>query len=187
VKDEQTNSRKIILWHLRGGLFIVIIGFLLHYLYEWSGDSSVIAAVAPVNESVWEHLKLGTWATILFMIPEYRSLRNSTTSYFAAKLGGIVVLNAVILIIFYGYQLFVDESILVLDIGSFVIGAAVGQFTSFHVIRMKLSKIWDRLGMICLAALITAFAVFTWHPPHLEIFKDGNSGTYGIQPTLQSD
>lgn len=83
-----------------GSLFIIVVGFLLHYLYDWSGRSNLVAILAPVNESVWEHLKLGTWATVLLIVLEYPALRKSTNGYFIAKLASILTLNLLILTIF---------------------------------------------------------------------------------------
>jgi hypothetical protein len=34
---------------------------LLHFAFGWSGRWLPLALVAPVNESVWEHLKMAYW------------------------------------------------------------------------------------------------------------------------------
>ena len=96
------NEHKVLIdtWHRWGSLFIIVVGFLLHYLYDWSGRSNLVAILAPVNESVWEHLKLGTWATVLLILLEYPALRKSTNGYFIAKLASILTLNLLILTIF---------------------------------------------------------------------------------------
>ena len=36
----------------------LILGTLLHFIYEWSGNNAIIASFSAVNESVWEHLKI---------------------------------------------------------------------------------------------------------------------------------
>jgi len=77
-------------WSFTGFIAITLLGFLLHYLYEWSGSSGLIGLFVPVNESVWEHLKLGYWSIVLFSIPEYFQIRNSVNNYFLAKLIGVV-------------------------------------------------------------------------------------------------
>lgn len=43
---------------LIGIVFSMTAGVLLHFLYEWTGRNPVVGAFSPVNESVWEHLKL---------------------------------------------------------------------------------------------------------------------------------
>ena len=78
------NKRIISYWNIAGLIATIIIGFLNHYIYKWSEKSSLVALIAPVNESVWEHLKLGLWAVILFSFIEYVFLR---------KIGSIVCYN----------------------------------------------------------------------------------------------
>lgn len=39
-------------------IFISVLGVLLHFTYEWSGDTAVVGLFSAVNESTWEHLKL---------------------------------------------------------------------------------------------------------------------------------
>lgn len=39
-------------------IFISILGVLLHFTYEWSGDNPAVGLFSAVNESTWEHLKL---------------------------------------------------------------------------------------------------------------------------------
>ena len=49
------NSKKLFIW---GFLFMSVIGTLLHFVYEWSGNNSIVRLFAPWNESTWEHMKL---------------------------------------------------------------------------------------------------------------------------------
>ena len=39
-------------------LAAILLGFLNHFLYQLSGGAAFIALICPINESVWEHLKL---------------------------------------------------------------------------------------------------------------------------------
>ncbi len=39
-------------------LAVFILGSLNHFLYDWTGGSSLAALFCPINESPWEHLKL---------------------------------------------------------------------------------------------------------------------------------
>ena len=41
-----------------GILFTIILGSLSHFFYGWSGNFFLVGFFSPVNESVWEHLKL---------------------------------------------------------------------------------------------------------------------------------
>ena len=39
-------------------LAVILLGSLSHFLYELSGGAAIFALFCPINESVWEHLKL---------------------------------------------------------------------------------------------------------------------------------
>ena len=43
---------------INGILFVLISGSLAHFFYEWSGHNPIVGLFTPVNESIWEHMKL---------------------------------------------------------------------------------------------------------------------------------
>ena len=48
--------RKYVLkWEISGIVFVFLLGALLHFVFEWSGESRIVGLFASVNESVWEH------------------------------------------------------------------------------------------------------------------------------------
>ena len=49
---------------------IFALCFLLHFVYQWT-HAGFIAIIAPVNESIWEHMKLIFTATIIWSIVDY--------------------------------------------------------------------------------------------------------------------
>jgi hypothetical protein len=56
-KGKQKGS-KILRLEVVGFLFVVIFGSLLHFTFEFSHYSKLVAYFSAVNESTWEHLKL---------------------------------------------------------------------------------------------------------------------------------
>ena len=50
--------RRLNIFLIIGAVFTIITGTLLHFVYEWSGESLLVGIFSPINESVWEHLKL---------------------------------------------------------------------------------------------------------------------------------
>ena len=45
-------------WVIISILICLILGTLLHFTYDWSGENKIVAIFSAVNESTWEHLKL---------------------------------------------------------------------------------------------------------------------------------
>lgn len=51
------------MWEGLGVFFLIIAGSLQHFTYDWSNQIPIVGVISPVNESVWEYLKLGFWST----------------------------------------------------------------------------------------------------------------------------
>ena len=49
----------------------ILLGVFLHFAYDISGQNAIVGIFAPVNESVWEHLKLILIPFTLFSIAFY--------------------------------------------------------------------------------------------------------------------
>ena len=53
---------------LGGILWTLVIGTSSHFFYQWSGENFFVGLVSPVNETVWEHLKLLFFPALLYML-----------------------------------------------------------------------------------------------------------------------
>ena len=70
--------RRLNIFLIIGAVFTIITGTLLHFVYEWSGESLFVGIFSPINESVWEHLKLlffpmSVWILIGYFIQNLHS------------------------------------------------------------------------------------------------------------------
>ena len=64
----QRNCTQIKKWEIAEFIFIAIVGTLLHFVYDWSGQNPAVGIIAPVSESTWEHLKLLFMPALLFTL-----------------------------------------------------------------------------------------------------------------------
>ncbi len=166
---------------IHGTVFILISGSLLHFLYEWSGRNPFIGALTPVNESVWEHLKLVFLPGVALLVLESIFCKTSNRgSIIAGKTIGIFVMVFSILGGFYLYTLFLSHN-LIFDILLMFVAVALGQFASYRVSRSKaVSPFLATIALFLLISLGFAFVAFTFWPPLLEPFRDSITGAYGI-------
>jgi hypothetical protein len=74
-------KKSILRWELGGIAFIVVVGSALHFVFEWSGRAIPVAPIAAVNESVWEHLKLGFWPALVYAALEYSRFGKSANNF----------------------------------------------------------------------------------------------------------
>ncbi len=162
-------------------IFIIILGSVLHFTFEFSGHQPVVGAFSAVNESVWEHLKLGFWPALLYAAIEYRYVRKSTNNFLFAKAVGIYVIPIAITVLFYSYTAILGEDLFILDILTFILAVIIGQLASYRLlVYRKLQGNLNKVSLAALALLGLAFVLFTFYPPQLPIFRDPISGEYGI-------
>ena len=174
-------EKKSIFWYeLVGMVFIILLGSMLHFTFEWSGNQPIIGVFSAVNESVWEHLKIAFWPALLYLIFEYRYLYKKSNNFFLAKTLGIYSITIIIPAIFYSYKIFFEENLLI-DIGSFILAIIIGQLISYRLLtNKKLAKMFELISLIALLILALAFVIFTFYPPQIHFFQDPNTGEYGI-------
>ena len=72
-------------------LVAAFLGTLNHFLYFLSGQSPIIALFCPVNESVWEHLKLLYFPFLFVSIWEYLSLHPVVLPFFYCRYLGVLL------------------------------------------------------------------------------------------------
>ena len=175
------NYRNILKWEALGFFFIVIIGTLLHFCFEWSGRFAPLALFCAVNESVWEHLKLGFWPGLFFALLEYILWGNKTTNFLIAKALSLYIMPIVVVILFYSYTAILGTHILLIDILIFVVSVLLAQYISFHIIiSPKDYSALNKIALIMLAIITLAFSLFTYFPPKLGLFADPRTGKAGV-------
>jgi len=176
-----TVKKSILRWEIGGIIFIVVLGTILHFAFGWSGRWIPIAPIAAVNESVWEHLKLGFWPALVYAVLEYSRFGKSANNFFLAKTLGIYLIPITIVVLFYSYTAILGHDLLILDIAIFVVAAIVGQLVSYKLlIASPLPERLNRFAPIALVILGILFVLFTFYPPQVPLFKDSVTGGYGI-------
>ena len=176
-----SEKKSVLVYELIGMVFIIILGSVLHFTFEWSGNQPVVGVFSAVNESVWEHLKLAFWPALLFMLIEYVLLKKTANNFAFAKTTGVYLMVIIIPIVFYSYTAITGKSIFVIDISTFIVAVIVGQLSSYKLLTYKkLSENLNKVSLIALVLLGLAFVLFTFCPPQLPIFRDPNTGKYGI-------
>jgi hypothetical protein len=174
-------KRNIRKWELIGIAFIAGIGAMFHFIFEWSGDLPPIGVFAPVNESVFEHLKMPYWPALLYALIEYRRVKDYTKNFIVAKAASLYVMPLCITGIFYAYTTITGTESLTADIATFIGSVAIGQFVGYRImIKDPLSSALYKASIAGIISLGTIYAVLTFYPPHLPLFLNPATGTYGI-------
>lgn len=163
-------------------LFCMGLGILLHFTYKISNYNQVIGLFSPVNESVWEHLKLLFYPMLCISIIFYLKDRKNIQNYWFAKMLGILAAMMFVVVFFYTYTGIIGKNYIILDIGSFAMSILLGEYVMYKILRInKLYKL-EIFSLIILFIILYFFIIFTKYPPRIPLFEDPVYGTFGEEP-----
>ncbi len=169
-------------WQMGGFIFTAVVGTLLHFLFDWTGENMIVALFSAVNESIWEHLKLLFYPMVAVGIMEYFFWGKNVDSYWCIKLMGILIGLVLIPVVYYTYTGILGVKVDWLNVTIFFLAAVVVYWAETKLFqRCYTCRISSKLavGLICLIGV--AFTVLTFFPPRIPFFQDPMTGTYGFQ------
>lgn len=170
------------------GVFIIFgLCFPLHFLYEWT-PNFLTSIISPVNESIFEHMKLISTSFIIYGILEYIIFKNKTKfNNFSLQLFITPIIGIIVYLIIYlpiyniiGENMFISIGLLFLII-------ILEEIISYFILRTKPMRYQFTIGIIGIILTYIAFGTLTYNPIKEEIFKDPESNTYGINKTLKNN
>ena len=170
-------------WIIIGIPILFLIGSMLHFLYDFTGGNAIICLIAPVNESVWEHLKMILVPIILwwgiYYIFKGKQNNIDKDKWFTSALIAVITAMITMLFLFYFYTGAFGVEILAVDIAILFISILAGQLMALHFYNYS-KGINSKIALAILILIIVIFAIFTFNPPQLPIFQDSLTGQYGI-------
>lgn len=164
-------DKKLFQFSIGGFVFVSILGTLMHFAYDWSGQNSFVALFAAVNESTWEHMKLLFFPMFVFQIYQYVNLGHEYPRILCGGLYATIIGTFSIPILFYGYQAIFGSSSLVVDISIFFISVLIGMIFNYLLADVCKGEWCQILSLLLTAFLIIAFFIFTFFPPDCFLFQ----------------
>ena len=158
--------------NLRRFIFISILGVLLHFTYEWSGDNSFVGLFSAVNESTWEHLKLLFFPMLLLTIFEILLMPDKLPENFLfSRTIGIVSGMAFIVISFYTILGVIGKSYDSINIALYFAGVLY-DLTVENKLYRKDSKKLSLISAVILFIIAITFFMITYSYPAIGLFKN---------------
>ncbi|WP_195988158.1 DUF6512 family protein [Clostridium sp. D53t1_180928_C8] len=164
---------------------LFIIGTPIHFLYDLTGEMAIVGAITPVNESVVEHFKLATIPLVLWWSISYCILRKKVNIdfrkwIFSAAIS-VLIIPIVITNFYYTYKGALGFSSFILDVFSLFLALIIGQILALNLYKNSRStNIKLIIGILIILLIIGLTIFFTFYPIHIPMFRDGNTGLYGI-------
>ena len=157
-----------------------LVGFLVHYLYQWIPN--VITTIFPVNESLFEHMKLIYYSPIISSIILYLwfkkknyLINNYVFGLIVSTVFNIIIFYLVYLPLYYEF----GQSMLVTLIIYFIT-ICLSNYLYYLIIEINNSKKLNRISLVMIIVIGGILTYFTYHPLKIDFFKDPESKVYGI-------
>ena len=155
-----------------GILFVLITGSLAHFLYDWTGNNYIVGLFTPVNESIWEHMKLLYFPMLVYSLFVMFKFRQTCPCIISSLCFGILTGALLIPVFFYSYTFISGKNFFILDIGTFLLSTIIAFWLSYRLTlscRLEPYTFW----LCCLVlVLFICFVLFSYHPPKIRIFED---------------
>ena len=151
---------------------IGVIGTLGHFLYEWTGENTLVGLFFPINESTWEHLKLLFFPTLIYSAIEFFASEEKPENYLPAVAISVICGMLTIVTLFYTISGIIGYNIDIINISIYYVSIIVMLCKKRKIISSgkfisKTSKLFFG-GVLVLFALL--FVIFSLYPPTLGIF-----------------
>ena len=160
---------------------IFLLCFLFHFIYDWL-PSSLTAIFFPVNESIWEHMKLLFSAVVFYGIIDYiiiQKFKIKYNNFFTSLFVSALAIIPIYLIMFLPVYYKIGEN-MVITIGIMLLAIIISQVINYKILK---AKDFDKLNIISLILIIISYIVFaylTYYPIKNELFFDTQEEKYGI-------
>lgn len=155
-----------------GIVFVIITGSLFHFLYDWSDHNQIVGLFTPVNESIWEHLKLLFFPMLLYSILMILKFKQQYPHITSALFFGILTGTLLIPIFYYAYTSILGKNYFVLDIGVFILSIIISFLLSYKLTLSHRLESHTFIFGLSICVLLVCFWLFTYHVPNGTLFQD---------------
>jgi hypothetical protein len=159
-----------------------LMGSVLHFLFDWTGHSRLVAIFSAVNESYWEHIKIAIWPVFLLQLVLFSLGGYQILSFVPAATIALYSIPVSMVGLVFLYKSVTKRNALWLDISIFFVCIAIAQ-SIFVLILGQLSPTTGTvvISSLFLLGLIVAFLLFTFRPPkEPDVFVDPSNKLYGL-------
>lgn len=163
-------------------IIMFIICFPLHFVYDLI-PCSITAIFTPVNESIWEHMKLILTSSSLYYILNYIYINIKKNeiphNYFLATSLTPILSIGLYLIIFLPVYYNIGEN-MIISIGLLFIILIFAAYIHHKITKKKAIPLSNIFGVVLIIITYIIFGYLTYNPPTTDLFFDTKNEKYGI-------
>lgn len=164
------------------GIFVIfLLSFISHFMYEWF-PCRIFSIFFPVNESIWEHMKLIVTPVLFFSIFEniFYKKRNILVNNFILSYSISTILGIVIYLILYLPSHYVIGHNIFISIGLLFITFIIIEIINYYIMKYRDIKHSKIIGLVIIVVMYIIFGYLTYNPPKIDLFYDTSKNIYGI-------
>lgn len=161
-------------------VFLFLLSFLWHFVYDWF-PNNIFALFFPVNESIWEHMKIIYFCLFMGSILEFVLCKKNNIKINNFYIEAMVksILGVIFyLIIFVPFYLWLGESVLI-SISLMLITYIFMEYIGYKILTGEEMNI-NILPVIIIVLGCVMFVILTFYPLHNFLFFDEVKFGYGI-------
>ena len=163
-------------------LGIFFISFLAHFMYDLF-PNIITSFFFPVNESIWEHMKILFTSTMIYGVFDYILMKKFNIKYNNLLLELFITsfLSVIIyLIIYIPIYLLYGENLIV-SIILMIITYIITKYIGYYILIQKEYRLLNIISIFLIIMCYLGFIYLTYNPIHNFIFYDTVDGKYGIR------
>lgn len=171
------NNKKFVVMNT---LLTFALGFLIHYIYKWL--PCTITTIFPVNESLFEHMKLMYMSSIISSLILYLYFRknNYKVNNYLFGLVLSIVFNMIIFYLTYLPLYYAIGESMIMTLSIYFITIVLSNYLYYLIIEMKNNCKLNIISLILLLMIGFILTYLTYNPPHIDFFRDPKTNIYGI-------
>ena len=162
-------------------IIIFILTFIFHFLYDLI-PNNFTAIFFPVNESIWEHMKIFVSAILVwglvdkFLLDKFNIYYNN--HFFSTVLTSILSIALYLIIYLPLYKIFGET--MFISIGLMLLDYILMAYVSYKILSGNELNINKVFLIIVIIVTYVSFGLLTYKPPKYFLFYDTNKKKYGI-------
>ncbi len=160
---------------------IFLLSFPSHFIYSFF-PNLLISFFFPVNESIFEHLKILFTSPLLYGIIDYCLLKKEGITFhnFSLNLFLTSTLSVILFLLIYLPFYYMIGEFLPLTLGLMLISYGIVELISYYILSLSKIPYLNTLSILFIILVDLNFIILTFSPPHSDLFLDTTTNTYGI-------
>ena len=160
---------------------IFIISFPAHFLYDFF-PNIITSILFPVNESIFEHMKIIFTSTLIYGLIDYiiLKLNNIKFNNFIFQLFYTSIISIPIFLILYLPIRFIFKEYLIITLLLLFITYIISQIISYYLLISPPKILLNAIAIPSIIITYIIFTILTLNPPNNYFFYDTINKSYGI-------